>query len=60
MFHTRTIWHKDATVLPATAREMSYSMHVDDVAFGADSDDLAYELYVNSKTILVMELEHLL
>ena len=43
---------KYATVLPATVREMSRSMYVDDVAFGADSDDLAYELYVNSKTIL--------
>ena len=31
---------------------MSRSMYVDDMAFGADSDDLTYELYVNLKTLL--------
>ena len=37
---------------PETVREMLCSMYVDDLAFGADSDDLAYDLYLNSKQIL--------
>ena len=37
---------------PELVRELLRSIYVDDVIFGADDKDSAYELYTNSKSIL--------
>ena len=36
------------------------SIYVDDVAYGADNDDMAYDLYLQSKRILGLISENLL
>ena len=50
-----TIQHhlkKYMATFPPTVQKLSRSMYVDDVAFGAESDESAYKLYVDSKSIL--------
>ena len=44
--------NRHSTEFPDVVQEISRSIYVDDVAFGADNDDLAYELYSTSKSIL--------
>ena len=44
--------NRHSTEFPDVVQEISRSIYVDDVAFGADNDDLVYELYLNSKSIL--------
>ena len=44
--------NKYTTVFPETVQKISQSIYVDDIAFGADSDDSAFTLYSDSKTML--------
>ena len=43
---------KYTSKLPETVKRISRSIYVDDVAYGADTEDLAYELYPESKSLL--------
>ena len=50
-----TIWHhlrKYSSDFPETVKKMSQSIYVDDIAYGADTDNLVYKLYLESKTLL--------
>ena len=50
-----TIGHhlsKYSTVLTGTVKKISRSIYVDDVAYGAETEDLAYDLYTESKSML--------
>lgn len=39
--------------MPDTVARISRSIYVDDVAYGADSEDQAYQLYHESKSLLM-------
>ena len=41
-----------STKFPETVKRISRSIYVDDLAYGADAEDLAYELYCESKSLL--------
>ena len=41
-----------STKFPETVKRISRSIYIDDLAYGADTEDLAYELYCESKSLL--------
>ena len=43
---------KYSSVLPETVRRISRSIYVDDIAYGPDTEDLAYKLYLEFKSLL--------
>ena len=43
---------KYTSKLPETVKRISRSIYVDDIAYSADTEDLAYELYLESKSLL--------
>ena len=50
-----TIWHhlkENASTMPGTVARISRSIYVDDLAYGADNEDQAYKLHLESKSLL--------
>ena len=43
---------KYSSELPETVRKISLSIYVDNIAHGADTEDLAYKLYLESKSLM--------
>lgn len=44
---------KYVSTMPDTVARISRSIYVDDVAYGADNEDQAYQLYLESKSLLM-------
>ena len=43
---------KHVSTMPDTVARVSHSIYVDDVIYGVDSEDQAYQLYLESKSLL--------
>ena len=51
-----TIWHhlkKHNSTMPDTVARVSRSIYIDDVIYGADGEDQAYQLYLELKSLLL-------